>query len=475
MLDFLSALPGGALWFAGLLVSFLFVLTIVVFVHELGHFLVGRWCGVEAKIFSIGFGKELFGWTDRHGTRWRIAAVPLGGYVKFAGDADGASTPDFDAMAHMSEKEKQNSFYHKPVGRRAAIVAAGPIANFILAIVIFSATVYFLGRNVVSPRVEFVLPHSAAQAAGIQPGDVFVSVDGSSIESFSDVQRIVSGRAGDPIDIEIDRDGRRISLTATPQQREVSTPFGKQRIGVLGVNVMAPRAAVVLSGGAAQKAGIQPGDLFLSVDGKPIETYSDVERFIAARPELETPVTIERQGRKIELTAVPDVREVVTRSGKQRVGTLGIEGPEVPSQHVAYGAADSVRLGVQDTWFIVVRTYEYVAKLFAGRESTDQLSGPIRIAQVSKQVADTGGLAGLINLAAILSVSIGLINLVPIPLLDGGHLLFFLIEAVRGRPLSERAQEYGFRVGLAIVGLLMIFVTWNDLLHLKAAFGFAAS
>jgi regulator of sigma E protease len=475
MLDFLFALPGSALWFAGMLLSFLFVLTIVVFIHELGHFLVGRWCGVEVKVFSIGFGKELFGWTDRHGTRWRSAAIPRGGYVKFAGDADGASTPDFDAMAHMSEREKRGSFYHKSVSQRSAIVAAGPIANFILAVVIFSFTVYFLGRNVVSPRVEFVLPDSAAQAAGIEPGDVFVSVDGSSIESFSDVQRVVSGRAGDTIAIEVDRNGRRISLTATPQQREVSTPFGKQRIGVLGVNVMAPRAAVVSPGSAAQKAGIQPGDLFLSVDGKPIETYSDIERLIVGRPGEETPITVERQGRKVELTVIPEGREVVTRSGKRNIGTLGIEGPEVPSKHVSYGAGDSLRLGVQDTLFIVVRTYEYVAKLFAGRESTDQLSGPIRIAQVSKQVADTGGLAGLINLAAILSVSIGLINLVPIPLLDGGHLLFYLIEAVRGRPLSERAQEYGFRVGLAIVGLLMIFVTWNDLLHLKATFGFAAS
>ena len=269
-------------------------------------------------------------------------------------------------MAHMSEREKRGSFYHKSVSQRSAIVAAGPIANFILAVVIFSFTVYFLGRNVVSPRVEFVLPDSAAQAAGIEPGDVFVSVDGSSIESFSNVQRVVSGRAGDTIAIEVDRNGRRVSLTATPQQREVSTPFGKQRIGVLGVNVMAPRAAVISPGSAAQKAGIQPGDLFLSVDGKPIETYSDIERLIVGRPGEETPITVERQGRKVELTIIPDGREVVTRSGKRNVGTLGIEGPEVPSKHVTYGVGDSLRLGVQDTLFIVVRTYEYVAKLFAG-------------------------------------------------------------------------------------------------------------
>jgi regulator of sigma E protease len=475
MLDFLFSLTGSAWWIAGMMVSFLFVLTIVVFVHELGHFLIGRLCGVDVKVFSIGFGQELLGWTDRHGTHWRIAAIPLGGYVKFAGDADGASTPDFDAMAHMSDKERQGSFYHKSVGQRSAIVAAGPIANFILAVVIFSAIVYFFGRNVTAPRVEFVVPNSAAQTAGIKPGDVILAVDGSAVDSFSDVQRIVSGRAEDEIIVAIERDGRRIELKATPHQREIATPLGRQRIGDLGIDNIAPRVERVLPDSAAQAAGFEAGDLIVSIEGSPVASFTDVQRLVGDRAGDRISIVVERQGRRVDLTAIPQPQESTTSAGKKRVGRLGIQGMPVQSKHVTYGVIDSIRFGVHDTWFIVTRTYEYVAKLFAGRESTDQLSGPIRIAQVSKQVADTGGLSGLINLAAILSVSIGLINLVPIPLLDGGHLLFYLIEAVRGRPLSERVQEYGFRVGLAIVGLLMIFVTWNDLLHLKASFGFGAS
>jgi regulator of sigma E protease len=366
-------------------VAFLFVLTIVVFVHEYGHFWVGRRCGVGVKAFSIGFGRELFGWDDRHGTRWKISAIPLGGYVKFVGDMNGASVPDDAALARMSPAERAVSFHTQPLAQRAAIVAAGPAANFLLAILVFAAVTYFAGRQVLAPRVDTVQAGSAADAAGFRPNDLVISIDGRSITSFADMQRLVSTSAGDNLAFVIERDGRRLNLQATPTVREVEVPgFGKQRMGLLGV-----------------QGSKDPADL----------------RF------------------------------------------------------VRYGPLESLSVGAQETWSVIDRTMNYLGKLISGRESAQQLSGPIGIMRVSGEVASMGGISPLVSLVAILSVSIGLINLFPIPLLDGGHLLFYAVEAVRGRPLSDKAQEIGFRIGLAIVVMLMLFATWNDIVHLGASFG----
>jgi len=379
--DFLSginALGGGVV---GYLVPFLFVLTLVVFFHELGHFLVARRCGVRVLVFSIGFGPELFGFNDRHDTRWKVSAIPLGGYVKFFGDENAASVPDPVALAAMTEEERRHSFVHQPVARRAAIVVAGPLANFVLAIAIFAALFMVFGKPSTSPRVDAVQPGSAAEAAGFKPGDLVLAINGRSIESFPDMQQIVSTSAGETLEFEVDRGGLKVALKATPTLRESKDRFGNvHRIGVLGI----------------------------------------------------------------------------TRS------------PSPEDTHFqTVGPVKALELGVQRTWFVVERTLSYIGGVISGREAADQLGGPIRIAQVSGQVA-TEGLASLFSLAAVLSVSIGLLNLFPVPLLDGGHLLFYGIEAVRGRPLSERAQEVGFRIGLAIVVMLMIFATYNDLLHLAA-------
>ncbi len=365
----------------GYLVPFLFVLGLVVFVHELGHFLVGRWCGVDVKVFSIGFGREIFGFNDRHGTRWRIALIPLGGYVKFSGDADAASTPGFDDVAAMSPEERARSFPAQSIGERAAIVAAGPIANFLLAILIFAGTVFVFGKQVLTPRIDQIVAGSAAERAGLRSGDLVVEIDGHKIASFNDMQRIISVRPNEAVPVTVERAGTLLTLPVTPVLVETSSKLGKQRIGVVGI-----------------QASRKPEDWTV--------------------------------------------------------------------QH--FGPLQALSNGVTETWFVVERTYDYVSKLLSGRESTDQLSGPIRIAQVSGMVASNGGLLALINLAAILSVSIGLMNLVPIPMLDGGHLLFYAIEALRGRPLSERAQEIGFRFGLGLVLMLMLFVTWNDLVHVKS-------
>jgi regulator of sigma E protease len=378
-MDLFSAMGAFANTAGGYVVPFLFVLFVVVFIHEMGHFLVGRWCGIKVVAFSIGFGPELLGWTDRKGTRWRLAAIPLGGYVKFFGDSSAASTPDGDSLVAMTPAEKAVSFYYQPVWKRAATVAAGPLANFLLAIAIFATINVTSGRQVLVPRIEAVVAGSVAERAELKAGDLVVSINGKPIDSFVDLQRIVSASPGTTLTVELERAGQLITKQVTPELKEIKTPFGRQRVGMLGV-----------------QASRDPAD--------------------------------------------------------QRTEQLG--------------PVASLSAAVSETWYIVERTGAYVQGLFAGTESTDQLSGPIRIAQVSGQVA-TAGIVALLNLAAILSVSIGLINLVPVPLLDGGHLLFYAVEALRGRPLSERTQEFGFRIGLALVVMLMLFTTVNDLLHLK--------
>jgi regulator of sigma E protease len=375
----LSAFGGGL---ASYIVPFLFVLTIVVFFHELGHFLIARRCGIKVLSFSIGFGPEVLGFNDRYGTRWKLSAIPLGGYVKFLGDDNAASTPDTEAAAAMSEEDKRVSFHYQPVGSRAAVVVAGPLANFVLAIVIFALLFMTVGKPTASARVDSVLPGSAAAAAGFKPGDLVTAIGGEKIDSFADMKRIVSLSAGNQLSIVVERHGQLITLKATPQLKNMKDAFGNMhRIGVLGIS-----------------RSMAPGDI--------------------------------------------------------RTKRLG--------------PVDAFSQGVQETWFVIDRTMAYIGGVFAGRESANQLGGPLRIAEVSREVASVG-FAALMHLTAVLSISIGLLNLFPIPLLDGGHLLFYGIEAIRGRPMSERAQEVGFRIGLAIVVMLMIFATFNDILHLATS------
>lgn len=357
---------------------FLFVLTIVVFFHELGHFLVARWCGVAIDSFSVGFGRELLGFTDRQGTRWKLCWIPLGGYVKFLGDENVTSLPEGNDDPNVVRAE--GDFHGKPLASRAAIVAAGPIANFILAIAIFAVMFTVVGRPSLAPIVDEVNQGSAAAEAGFEAGDLVISIDGDEIGSFTDLQRIVTRSADVALNIVVERQGSEVSLTAVPRLQEISGAFGnKMRVGVLGIRRTASAEAV-----------------------KIVKT---------------DPIT-------------------------------------------------SIGLGAKETWNVVTSTFDYLGRVITGAESAEQLGGPIRIAQISGQAASLGFLA-LINLAAVLSVSIGLINLFPVPMLDGGHLVFYAIEAVRGKPLSPRSQDFGFRIGMALVLMLMIFATWNDLVHLN--------
>ncbi len=363
---------------AGTIVPFLFVLSVVVFFHELGHFLIGRLCGVKVDTFSLGFGPELAHFTDRWGTRWRLALLPLGGYVKFHGDANGASMTDDAASAVMSAAERKVTFFGQNVWKRAAIVVAGPIANFILAIVIFTGIFTVHGRGILLPEVEKISHNSAAEAAGFKPNDIILSIDGNKVDSFEDVQRVVQASSGRALSFAVLRQGKDITLIATPQQHSGASGGGLSDVGVLGV------------------------------EAKAVQANWHIQR---------------------------------------------------------YGLVKSFQLANSETWYIVEQTGAYVRGMILGRESTAQLSGPIRIAEVSGEMAKVG-FAALLNLAAVLSISIGILNLLPIPLLDGGHLVYYAIEAVRGKALNEKIQQVGFRIGLTFVLGLMILATYNDILRL---------
>lgn len=364
------------------LASFVVCLSVVVFVHEFGHFLIARRNGVKCESFSIGFGPELFGRTDKHGTRWKVSLVPLGGYVRMFGESEsmhvvegGADGTESEEQRSMTAEEWAHSLKSKTVAQRAAIVFAGPAANFVFAIIVLTCIFMTYGRPVIDPVIGAVNEDSAAAAAGLQPGDRIVDIDGTAITRFEDIQRLVQLGYGETMQVTVNRDGANMQLSVTPRIVERPDAFG---------NV-------------------------------------------------------------------------------QKTALLGISAGEARTmEHL--GPSGAVVAAVRQTYEVVEATGVAVGQMISGRRGTEDLGGPIRIYKYSGQAAKTG-FAGFVLFMAILSINLGLINLVPVPLLDGGHLLFYAIEAVRGRPLSDRAQEWGFRIGLALVGALMVFVTWNDIVQ----------
>lgn len=360
---------------ADVLLPFLLVLTVLVFVHELGHYWIARRNGVKVETFSIGFGPELFGWTARSGTRWKVSALPLGGYVKMFGDMDAASRPDDEKNQAMSEAERSVAFPFKSLSARAWIVAGGPLANFLFAIVLLTGLFYAVGQPTTPPVITGVVEGSAADAAGLRAGDRFLSINGQSTERFEDIQRLVQLNLEAPLEIVVLRDGAEVPLVAAPEIIEETDP-----------------------GGCVIR---------------------------------------------------------IARLGVQAQGTVYEE----------KGFFESIPLAAAESWGIARDTLRAVGQIIVGDRGTDELGGPIRIAEMSGQVASFGWVS-VIWFMAVLSVNLGLINLFPIPMLDGGHLLFYGFEAVRGRPLSQRAQEYGFKIGIALVLSLMIFVTINDLIRI---------
>ncbi|RDE07961.1 RIP metalloprotease RseP [Pelagibacterium lacus] len=363
-------------FFLNYIIPFLGIITVIVFVHEMGHYLVARWNGIAVDAFSIGFGPELFGWTDRHGTRWRVAAFPLGGYVKFTGDMNAASVPDPDFAATVAPDEARRLFANKSVWQRMAVVVAGPMANFIFTFLVLYAMLLGYGRLTLDPVVGQVLPDSPAAVAGLQEGDRFLTVDGFRIRGFEDIQRVVSTAPGREIAVTIERAGEIRVLSLVPETATTTTRFGRElKIGRLGVS--------------------------RDVGANDIVTY---------RP----------------------------------------------------GPIEAVGMTFEEIWFIIDRTLGFLADVFVGRADLDQVAGPVGMAQVSGEVA-TLGLLALVNLTALLSLNIGIVNLFPVPMLDGGHLLYYLFEAARGRPLSQKVQDVGYRIGFALVCTLMIFTLVNDL------------
>ncbi len=346
--------------------AFVVVLGVLVFVHELGHYLAARWRGVRVEAFSIGFGHALASWTDRHGTVWKLAWLPLGGYVKLHGQERPQDVADDVRAAWVPGQ----TFHDKPVLSRAIIVAAGPVANFLLAMVLFAALFIAIGTPVALPVIGAVLPDSAAARAGL----------------------IVNDRV-------------------------------------------------------------------VAIANTPIATFEELQRVITLHPAQTLAMTIQRDGADRQIEVTTDSRE----SGGRQVGLLGVRGGAVEYRHTSVPAA--LLGGVTQTWAITRETFTGLAQMIGGGRGTEELGGPLRIAQLSGQVAQLG-IASLVSFIAVLSVNLGLINLFPNPILDGGHLLFYLAEALRGRPLPQRAQEYGFKAGMAFLACLFVFATWNDLSHL---------
>jgi len=374
----LSGLFGGVVGSVG---PFVLVLGVLIFIHELGHYIAARSVGVLVEVFSIGFGRAIAGWTGRGGTYWKVGWIPLGGFVKLHGQESPADRAAAEAEARRKGEPAPawrtgETFGEKSVGARAWVVAAGPLANFLLAAVLLAGLYMTVGRPSTSAVVTAVQENSAAARAGIEPGDRIVAIDGRTVSRFEEVQTTVRLRPEQTLALEVERDGARLPLTATPDRRELTDRFGNvQVIGMLGV-----------SGGVPEYARLDPASA------------------------------------------------------------------------LAVGAGETVRLTEQ--------TLVALGQMVTGRRGTDEIGGPLRIAQLSGQVAE-GGIAPLVGLMALLSINLALINLFPIPILDGGHLMFFAAEAIRGRPLPLRAQEYGFRAGLALILALFVLATWNDLTQLR--------
>jgi regulator of sigma E protease len=349
------------------LAAFLVVLGVLVFVHELGHYLAARWRGVHVEAFAIGFGRPLAAWTDRLGTEWRLAWLPLGGYVKLHGQ----ERPEEVTPEQRLAWQQGRTFHGKSVLSRAIVVAAGPVANFVLAVVLFAALFATVGRPVTRPDIGQVLPGSAASHAGLQTGDRIDAIDGARIDRFEDIQRVVMAHPGEMLSMQVERGGRTLTLPVLTGVRDAAPG---RSVGVLGI-----------TGGTTDFVRVDPGHALID--------------------------------------------------------------------------------GAAQTWLVTAQTVGGIWQMISGRGGTDDIGGPLRIAQLSGQVAQLG-LASLISFIAVLSVNLGLINLFPIPVLDGGHLLFYLAEALRGRPIPARAQDYGYRAGFALLASLFLFATWNDLTHL---------
>ena len=438
---------------------FLVAISILVVVHEFGHYLAARLAGVKVLRFSLGFGKPLlsrrFG---RDQTEWALAALPFGGYVKMLDEREG----------EVPAAEAHRSFNRATVWRRIGIVAAGPIANFLLAIVFYWA-LFLHGMPAMKPLIGEPPPGTPAAQAGLVSGDEIRRVNGADTPSFQDLrlELLRVGVAGDPIELDL-ADGRSVQLDAPPMDTENLERDTLRPLGIVRYDPeIEPVIGEVLPGGAAARAGFQTGDRLIAADGQAVANWQDWVKLIRRHPSQALRIEYERQGQRGELTVVPDTVE----EKDQRIGKIGA-GPKVDeavfdalTTEVRYGPVDALGRGAQKTWEMSLFTVEMMGRMVLGQVSWKNLSGPLTIADYAGQSASLGWIS-FVGFLALVSVSLGVLNLLPVPLLDGGHLMYYVAEVLTGHPVSERTMEIGSRVGMTLLLLLMSFALFNDLQRL---------
>lgn len=428
------------------LAAFFLVLGVVVFVHEYGHYAVGRACGIHADAFSIGFGRELFGWTDRRGTRWKLSLIPLGGYVQFRGDANAASGPDDEALQGLSDEERRRTLAGAPLWARTLTILAGPGANFVFTIIVAFVLALAAGAASDEPVIASVDEGGPAAVAGLQAGDRILSVDGAPVTSLTGFQAAMFANEGALRAVAIEREGREIVL-----QAEFERPA---------------RVDSVVTGSPADLACLLPGDIIVSVEGEAVGGYGDIRRIVEARGGESVAVGYERDGVLAEADITPEVRRVPSSVPGEMENRLliGLQAsfdngfqPVIEPTPIADAFSSAVALpGV-----IIVGTLRELGAIASGESDGSSISGPVGIASAAGQAADDG-LIAFLSFVAILSTAIGFVNLFPIPILDGGHLVFYAAEAVRGRPLGEKWVGPLFAFGAFLLLMLMSFAIWND-------------
>ncbi|GJA55246.1 MULTISPECIES: sigma E protease regulator RseP [Aeromonas] len=449
---------GGVLWNIG---AFIVALGLLVAVHEFGHFWVARRCGVKVERFSIGFGKAIWRRLGKDGTEYVLALIPLGGYVKML---DGR-------VDELKPGEEAQAFNHKSVWARMAIVAAGPMANFVFALFAFWL-MFMIGVPSVKPVVGEVRPASIVAEAGILPGMEIVGVGGEETGDWESVTyALISHLGDDSVQLKLKAANTSYAVDKTLQlagwkfDPDKESPIGSLGIVPLGGKVL-PVVEAVVPSSASEKAGLQVGDRIKGVDGEAITEWAQFVERVQQSPAQPLQVTVERGGSEMTLTLTPDGKKVKG----QLVGFVGLSPQLVPLPDeyrtlLQYGPLQALWHGVQKTWSLITLTFDMIGKLIGGIVSLDNLSGPISIAKGAGSSADYG-LVYFLGFLALISVNLGIINLFPLPVLDGGHLVYFLIEAITGKPVSEKIQEVGFRIGAAILMLLMGIALFNDFARL---------
>lgn len=441
-------------------VPFVAVLSAIVFVHELGHFLAARWCRVRVSTFSLGVGRELASFTDRHGTRWRLAALPLGGYVNFV------RRPASGSEAEPAVEPGECELRRAPLRHRALIVAAGPFANFLLTFVLFVLLGLAVGTRHIAARIGFVEPGSTAAAAGLLVGDVVTAMNGRAVTQWSDIERVLSGSSERRITMTVERGDRQLDVTLTPRMVVREAGAGRSvHVPSIGVDSDIPAViGRVAPGQPAAVAGLAPGDRVLAVDGRPVGNFRELVTAVSANPARPIAMSVLRGGETLHLTATPSRATRLDADGRpQVVGRLGVA-VEPPPPH-RLGPVAAIAYGARETAYATTQTLAVLGTLFTSRDAAEQVGGPLLMAEATAEVVKLGP-ATLVMWMAILSANLGLFNLLPIPVLDGGHLMFHALEAIRRRPLSPRVEAMGLKLGLALIGCMIVLVNLADLFRL---------